>query len=92
MILPFYRNSLRNILDKNFWIEEGKARVQMELSKVANKNIAKNVILFVGDGMGLPTITASRIYRGQLQKENGEEGYHSYELFPDIGLVKVRRP
>jgi alkaline phosphatase len=78
-----------SILDKDFWIAEGKARVQMELSKVMNKNLAKNVILFVGDGMGLPTITASRIYKGQLQKENGEDGYHSYELFPDIGLVKV---
>jgi hypothetical protein len=40
--------------------------------------------------MGLPTITASRIYKGQLQKENGEEGYHSYDMFPDVGLVKVR--
>jgi len=80
---------LKSILDKDFWIAEGRARVQMELSKVMNKNIAKNVILFVCDGMGLPTITASRIYKGQLQKENGEDGYHSYELFPDIGLVKV---
>lgn len=72
-------------------MDEGRARVQLELGKVLNQKIAKNVILFVGDGMGLPTITASRIYKGQLQKENGEEGYHSYELFPDVGLVKVSR-
>lgn len=77
--------------DKNFWYEEGKARLRMELAKTRNLGIAKNIIFFVGDGMGLPTITASRIYKGQLQKENGEEGYHSYDMFPDVGLVKVRK-
>ena len=28
---------------------------------------AKNVVLFLGDGMGITTITAARIYEGQLQ-------------------------
>ena len=28
---------------------------------------AKNVILFIGDGMGISTITAARIYAGQSQ-------------------------
>lgn len=68
---------------------EGKARVEQQVKKVINTNIAKNVIIFVGDGMGLSTITASRIYKGQRSNENGEEGYHSFELFPDVGLVKV---
>jgi len=78
------------IKDKQFWYDEGKARIQIELNKVRNNKIAKNIILFVGDGMGLPTITASRIYKGQLNQQNGEEGYHSFDLFPDVGLVKVR--
>jgi len=32
------------------------------------------VILFIGDGMSLPTVTASRIYRAQYEaREQGKE-------------------
>ncbi len=31
----------------------------------ASEPRAKNVILFIGDGMGISTITAARIYAGQ---------------------------
>ncbi|HEC74246.1 MAG TPA: alkaline phosphatase, partial [Methylophaga aminisulfidivorans] len=34
---------------------------------LATKKTAKNVILFVGDGMGISTITAARILDGQLK-------------------------
>ena len=36
---------------------------------------ARNIIVFVGNGMGISTLTASRIYAGQQQKNNqgGEE-------------------
>ena len=34
-------------------------------------NPAKNVILFVGDGMSIPTITAARIYAGQKRGLDG---------------------
>jgi len=37
---------------------------------------AKNVILFIGDGMGVSTVTAMRIYAGQIQGLDGE----SYKL------------
>jgi len=40
---------------------------------------AKNVILFVGDGMGVATVTAARIYAGQRQGLDGE----SYQLAMD---------
>ena len=33
---------------------------------------AKNIILFVGDGMGVSTVTAARILEGQLRGEPGE--------------------
>ena len=48
-----------------------------------NKNVAKNVIVFVGDGMSPDTITASRIYRA------GETSYLAWEKFPHVGLLKV---
>lgn len=50
---------------------------------------AKNVILFIGDGMGISTLTASRILEGQLRGESGEENYLSFERFPFTALSKT---
>ena len=40
---------------------------------------AKNVILFIGDGMGVSTVTAARIFDGQSRGESGEENVLSFE-------------
>lgn len=48
-----------------------------------NEGTAKNVILFIGDGMGPNTVTTSRIYG------KGESGYLAFEKFPHIGVLKV---
>ncbi len=50
---------------------------------------ARNVILFIGDGMGVSTITAARIYDGQTRGETGEENSLSFEGFPYLALVKT---
>lgn len=50
---------------------------------------AKNVILFVGDGMGISTLTAARILEGQLKGMMGEENNLSFELMPYTGLSKT---
>lgn len=50
---------------------------------------AKNVILFIGDGMGISTITAARIYEAQKRGETGEENQLSFEKFPNVALVKT---
>ncbi|MEY4836615.1 MAG: hypothetical protein RLZZ475_474 [Pseudomonadota bacterium] len=50
---------------------------------------AKNVILFIGDGMGISTITAARIYEAQKRGETGEENVLSFERFPNLALVKT---
>jgi alkaline phosphatase len=55
----------------------------------APKKKAKNVILFIGDGMGISTITAARIYDGQSRGETGEENSLSFERFPNVALVKT---
>jgi hypothetical protein len=47
------------------------------------------VILFVGDGMGLATITASRILRGQREGRPGEETRLAWEHFPAVALARV---
>jgi alkaline phosphatase len=71
------------------WFIDGKAALNERLAQKQNTNKAKNVILFVGDGMGISTITAARIYDGQTRGETGEENSLSFDAFPHSGLVKV---
>jgi alkaline phosphatase len=49
----------------------------------------RNVILFLGDGMGVSTVTAARIFAGQQQGQTGEEHVLSFERFPNVALVKT---
>ena len=50
---------------------------------------AKNVILFVGDGMGISTITAGRIYAGQARGLDGESYRLAMETLPHMALSKT---
>ena len=50
---------------------------------------ARNVILFVGDGMGVSTLTAARILEGQARGEPGEENALAFEGYPHTALVKT---
>ena len=50
---------------------------------------ARNVILFIGDGMGISTITAARIYAGQQRGLSGEEYILPFETFGNVALVKT---
>lgn len=56
---------------------------------VDRKARAKNVILFVGDGMGISTVTAARILEGQMNGKTGEENRLSFETLPYLGLSKT---
>lgn len=50
---------------------------------------AKNVILFVGDGMGISTITATRIYAGQQRGRDGESYQLAMEKLPYSAFSKT---
>jgi len=50
---------------------------------------ARNVILFVGDGMGIATVTAARILDGQRRGGPGEENVLSFEHFANTALSKT---
>jgi len=59
---------------------------------IANQPIktpAKNVILFIGDGMGISTVTAARIYEGQQLGKPGEAHQLAWESFPYTALSKT---
>lgn len=50
---------------------------------------AKNVILFIGDGMGISTITAARIYAGQSKGLDGESYHLAMDDLPWSALSKT---
>jgi len=50
---------------------------------------AKNIIFFVGDGMGVATHTMARIYKGQKKGNSGEEESLVWETFPSTGIMKT---
>ena len=73
------------------FMARARAQVEANLSLRPNVNPAKNVILFVGDGMGVATITAARILDGQQRKSayGGEENVLSFEKFPYLAHSKT---
>lgn len=71
------------------WKKAGEAFVVQSKATVPNNNRAKNIILFVGDGMGISTVTAARILEGQMAGMPGEENRLSFEKFPHLALSKT---
>ncbi|XP_004637454.1 intestinal-type alkaline phosphatase-like [Octodon degus] len=50
---------------------------------------AKNLIIFLGDGMGVPTVTATRILKGQMQGQLGPETPLAMDHLPYMALSKT---
>ena len=84
---------------KNRKIELSKAQ-QVEVKSLSKNNLmlnkgtmtnakAKNIIFVLGDGMGVSTLTAARIYVGQQEGLLGEEFALSFEGFPYSALIKT---
>lgn len=51
--------------------------------------VARNLVMFLGDGMSVPTLTAARTLLGQRRGSSGEEAQLAFEAFPTVGLAKV---
>ena len=69
----------------SFWINKAQhvVKTNLELEAVLNENKAKNIIFFLGDGMGLQTTAATRAYI------DSEEHELTFEKFPHFGLSKT---
>lgn len=72
-----------------YWYESGQQALQRAMAQTINTHQARNVILFVGDGMGISTVTAARIFAGQQENRSGEENLLSFEQFPVMALSKT---
>lgn len=69
-----------------WWFRDGAAQAA---ERGAMGGQAKNVILFVGDGMSLPTVAAARILDGQRKGGAGEDNRLSWERFPATALSRT---
>ncbi len=85
--------------DRNYWTKVGQETIARNARLVKDNRLAKNVIFFVGDGMGVSTVTAARILQGQQPNiinsgstatpGSGEENALSFEKFPYLALSKT---
>ena len=71
------------------WRRDGWNAVRRAKNQKLRTGKAKNVILFIGDGMGISTLTAARIFEGQQRGESGEENRLSFEEFPFSAFSKT---
>ncbi|MHC9085174.1 alkaline phosphatase [Luteimonas sp. RIT-PG2_3] len=69
-----------------WWYRSGAARAA---GNGAMQGKAKNVIVFLGDGMSLTTVAAARILAGQRDGQPGEETQLSWERFPHTALSRT---
>lgn len=69
-----------------WWYRSGAAKAA---ANGALNGRARNVILFLGDGMSLTTVAAARILEGQRKGGSGEENQLSWERFPATALSKT---
>ncbi|XP_037051927.1 alkaline phosphatase-like [Bradysia coprophila] len=85
--LPRSKNVRANEMEAEieYWRESAQERLRskLQIENSLNTNRAKNIIMFLGDGMSLPTVAATRMYMG------GEEEQLSFEKFPHFGLSKT---
>lgn len=68
------------------WFDAG---AEAAAERGAGQARARNLILFVGDGMGPTTVAAARILEGQQRGGAGEENLLSFERFPHTAYSKT---
>lgn len=80
---------LKTTRSDNPWWQAARTTLQERIDIKPRNQHARNIILFIGDGMGPSTVTAARIFDGQSRGASGEENILSFERFPYTGLVKT---
>lgn len=70
------------------WYQSGAQAIAERRARL-EAGEAKNIVLFVGDGMSMATITAARILAGQRAGKPGESHRLAFEHFPHTALAKT---
>ncbi|XP_052605274.1 alkaline phosphatase, germ cell type-like isoform X1 [Peromyscus californicus insignis] len=72
-----------------FWNQKAAEALNAAKKLQPIQTSAKNLIIFLGDGMGVPTVTATRILKGQLEGHLGPETPLAMDRFPYMALSKT---
>ncbi|XP_069008995.1 alkaline phosphatase, intestinal, tandem duplicate 1 [Embiotoca jacksoni] len=75
--------------EPGYWDAQAKKTLEAALTLRPREHQAKNIILFLGDGMGVSTVSAARILRGQMEGGSGEEMVLAMDTFPYVALSKT---
>lgn len=71
------------------YFKSAEAQLAERVALAPNTDKAKNIILMIGDGMGIAMITASRIYEGQKNGKDGVTNKLAFESFPYLALSRT---
>ncbi len=71
------------------WFQQGERTLAEARARRPIGGRAKNVVLFVGDGLDVSTVTAARIFAGQRRGASGEENVLAFERLPYRALLKT---
>ncbi|XP_054748148.2 alkaline phosphatase-like isoform X1 [Lytechinus pictus] len=85
-----FLSSLATSQNAEYWNQEAQSSLS-DAIRLTERNVdtAKNIILFLGDGMSIETLTAARILKGQQAGGLGEDAKLAVEDFPHFGLAKT---
>ncbi|KAM4870389.1 intestinal-type alkaline phosphatase-like [Urocitellus parryii] len=72
-----------------FWNQKAAEALDAAKKLKPIQTSAKNLIMFLGDGMGVPTVTATRILKGQRRRKLGPETPLAMDHFPYMALSKT---
>ncbi|XP_015111441.1 alkaline phosphatase [Diachasma alloeum] len=84
--------------ERNVWYDEATREIETRIRAAAASSAtgttppvgeARGVVFFVGDGMGMSTLTAARILSGQRKGNTGEETRLIWDEFPAIALART---
>ena len=69
--------------------QQAEAELEARKSAAERPARARNVIIFIGDGMGVSTLTAARIRAGEAAGEDGESFVTAMDRLDHTALVKT---
>uniref|UniRef100_A0A8D1VUY3 alkaline phosphatase n=1 Tax=Sus scrofa TaxID=9823 RepID=A0A8D1VUY3_PIG len=75
--------------DPAFWNRQAAQALDVAKKLQPIQTAAKNLILFLGDGMGVSTVTATRILKAQMNGKPGPETPLAMDQFPYLALSKT---
>ncbi|XP_039453749.1 membrane-bound alkaline phosphatase-like [Culex pipiens pallens] len=66
-----------------FWRDHSRQQTLAKVARRDNRNVAKNVVFFLGDGLSVQTVASARVAAG------GEEREFAFERFPHTGFSRT---